>query len=176
MSVSKQINQCQVRLEIGDITDFEVEVFVFYARKDLKLGTGFGNAITMRGGPSIQKELDEFGTAEVANVFITEAGNMKAKHIIHAVGPKFQEPDIEEKLASTVTNALKKATEKGFKQIAFPAMGAGFYGIPLPDCARIMFENIGNYLQNSSDFKEIVVRVLDNREYQPFLTEFENLN
>ena len=94
MSLSKKINKTNLRLEKGDITDMEVEAFVFYAREDLKLGTGFGNAIAMRGGLSIQKELDELGEAKVGDVFITSAGSMKAEKIIHAVGPKFQEEDL----------------------------------------------------------------------------------
>jgi len=176
MSISKKINSCTVRLEKGDITDFEVEAFVFYATEDLRLGTGFGNAIAMRGGVSIQKELDEFGQAKVGDVFITEAGLMKAKKIVHAVGPKFQEENIEAKLANTVNNVMKKAAEDGIKQLALPAMGSGFYGIALPACAKIMMENIGAFLKNDSSFSEIIVRVIDTREYTPFIPEFERLN
>ena len=176
MSITKQINQCTIRLEKGDITDFEVEAFIFYAREDLQLGAGFGNAIAVRGGPSIQKQLDEFGGANVEDVFITDAGNMKAKYIIHAVGPKFQEENSETKLASTVNNALKMAAEKDIKQVAFPAMGAGFYGIPLPVCAEIMIETVKDYLDVKGGFKEIIIRVIDSREYDPFLTQFEKFN
>ncbi len=176
MTITKQINQCTVRLEIGDITDFEVEAFVFYATEDLKLGAGFGNAITMRGGLAVQKALDEMDGAKVEDVLVTEAGMMKAKHIIHAVGPKFQEENIETKLANTVRNVLTTASDKGFKQIAFPAMGAGFYGIPLPNCAKIMLDNISSYLAKNSHFEEIIIRVLDKREYTPFVSEFEQLH
>ena len=176
MSITKQINHCAIRLEIGDITDFEVEAFVFYATEDLQLGSGFGNAITLRGGPSIQKELNKTGSAKLEEAVITGAGNLKAKYIIHGVGPKFQEENIEKKLANTVNNVLKMAAEKGIKQVAFPAMGAGFYGIPLPVCAKIMFDSIKSYLQNRAEFEEIIIRVLDNREYQPFSVEFDHLN
>ena len=55
-----RIGDSHVRLIRGDITDLDVQAFVFYAKPDLKLGSGFGTAISVRGGPSIQKELDEF--------------------------------------------------------------------------------------------------------------------
>jgi O-acetyl-ADP-ribose deacetylase (regulator of RNase III) len=175
MFVEKQINQTKLRLDKGDITDMEVEAFVFYAREDLQLGSGFGNAIAVRGGPTIQKELDELGSAKLEDAVITGAGNMKAKYIVHAVGPKFQEEDLEKKLANTMIKTLKKAEEKGIKQLAFPAMGAGFYGIPLETCAQVMLDTIKGYLRNSANFEEVIIRVLDTREYDPFEAKFESL-
>jgi len=145
-TITKKINGCTVRLEKGDITDFEVEAFVFYAREDLKLMSGFGNAIATRGGPSIQKVLDELGEKAVGDVVVTEAGNMKASNIIHAVGPKFLEPDLDDKLAATMRNTLAVAEEKGFKQLALPAMGAGFYGIARPMVVEVMLETIHDHL------------------------------
>ena len=176
MPVSKKINRSTVSLVKCDITDMEIEAFVYYAQSDLKLGAGFGNAIMMRGGKSIQEELEKIGSAEVGEAVITAAGSMKAKHIIHAVGPKFQEPDTESKLRNTMINALKLAEEKEIKQIAFPLMGAGFYGIPLPVCAEIMVETIKNYLESNTGLNEVIICALDNREYAPFHTKLETLS
>lgn len=175
MSMSKKINQCTIRLIKGDITDMEVEAFVYYARQDLKLGAGYGNAIAVRGGPTIQKELDEIGGAEVGEAVITSAGKMKAQHIIHAVGPKFQEPDTNAKLRKTVLSVLKRTEEKGIKQIAFPPMGAGFYGIPLPLCAEIMVDTIKDYLKNNTSLNEVIICALDTREYDPFQAKLDTL-
>jgi len=175
MSISKKINQCTVRLVKGDITDMEVEAFVFYAWPDLKLGSGFGNAIAMRGGPSIQKELEQIGSIDAGEAVVTAAGNMKAKYIIHAVGPRFQEVDTESKLRETIINVLKLAEEKGIVQIAFPPMGAGFYGIPLPLCAEIMVQTIRDYLENSTGLSEIIICSLDRIEYEPFQAKLEAL-
>jgi O-acetyl-ADP-ribose deacetylase (regulator of RNase III) len=176
MSITKEINGCTVRLEKGDITDFEVEAFVFYAREDLKLMSGFGNAIATRGGPSIQKELDELGEKEIGDVVVTEAGNMKAANIIHAVGPKFLEADMDEKLALTMRNTLAAAEEKGFKQLALPAMGAGFYGLARPMCAEVMLETISDHVKNGSQLQEIIIRVIDTLEYEPFAEALNGLN
>lgn len=174
MSNEKKINQSTIRLVKGDITDTDLEAFVFYARPDLKLGAGFGNAISVRGGPSIQKELDELETpVAVGDSVITEAGKLKVKYIIHAVGPSFQEENTEEKLRTTVINSLKRADERGIEQVAFPAMGAGFYGVPLEVSARITVGAIRDYLKGETRLKEVVVVALDSREYKPFQTQLD---
>jgi O-acetyl-ADP-ribose deacetylase (regulator of RNase III) len=174
MSDEKKVNQSTMRLIKGDITDIDVEAFVFYARPDLKLGTGFGNAISVRGGPSIQKELDELPTpVDVGEAVISGAGKLKAQYIIHAVGPAFQEENTEEKLRKTVASSLKQAEDKGIQQVAVPLMGAGFYGVPMDTSAKITLGTIRDHLANNTKLKEVVVVALDNRELKPFKTQFE---
>jgi O-acetyl-ADP-ribose deacetylase (regulator of RNase III) len=172
MNDSLDIGECTIRLLKGDITDLDIESFVFYAREDLKLGSGFGTAISIRGGPSIQEELDRMATRKVTDVVISSAGRLKANHIIHAVGPKFQEENLEDKLHRTIHNCLKAADEKGIKSIAFPAMGCGFYGVPVEVSARVTLQAIEKYISHNTGIQEIIICVLDNREYQPFLAQF----
>lgn len=176
MSEIKQINSCKIRLVKEDVTLYDSEAFVYYATSNLALGAGFGNAISMRGGPSIKKELDELSPIEVCEVAVTGAGELKANHIIHANGPKFQEEETENKLTITVVNTLKAAEQKGVKRIAFPPMGTGFYGIPLAVSAKIMLQAFREYLANGSDLEEIAICVVDNREFEPFRAELAKLN
>ena len=171
----KKINDRVIRLIKGDITDFEVEAFVYYARPDLKLGTGWGGAISVRGGPSIQKELDEIGSCEIGKAVVTAAGEMKAGHIIHAVGPSFQEEEEERKLRDTLRSTLALADEKGFAQVAYPPMGTGFYGISLDNAARVMFDEFKRHLQGETKLKEVIICVNDNRELKPFRAHLEAL-
>lgn len=176
MSDEKKVNETTIRLIKGDITDIDVEAFVFYARPNLKLGAGFGNAISVRGGPSIQKELDEHATpVDIGEAVVTDAGKLKAKYIIHAVGPAFQEPNTEDKLRNTVINSLKRADEKGIQQVAFPLMGAGFYGVPMDVSAQITLGTIKDYLRNETKVKEVIVVALDNRELEPFQKQLEGI-
>jgi len=168
MSDSMKIHNSTIGLVKGDITLLEVQAFVFYAQHDLQLGSGFGTAVTLRGGPSIQKELNPLAPAQTTQVVISEAGKLKADFILHAVGPRFQEEDIEGKLRTTVLNCLSEADAKGISSIAFPAMGAGFYGIPLPVCAEVTLRAISDYLCQETSFKDVVICLLDNREYKPF--------
>jgi O-acetyl-ADP-ribose deacetylase (regulator of RNase III) len=171
----KRINGATLRLVKCDITDLEVDAFVYYARPDLKLGSGFGTAIAMRGGPSVQEALNEIGPRRLTEAVVTAAGEMKAKFIIHAIGPAFQEEDLDSKLRQTIRNVLKEAEAKGITQIAFPPMGAGFYGVPLADSARITLGTISEYLSHNSNINDIVICLLDNREYQPFHEELARM-
>ncbi len=163
-----RIKESTIRLTRGDITDLEVESFVYYARSDLALGSGYGNAISMRGGPSIQEELNKLTPVNTTGAVISEAGNLKAKYIIHAVGPKFQEPDLENKLRETILNSLKLADEKRIAQLAFPPMGTGFYGVPLTVSADVTISAITEHLSNNTGIKEVIICLLDTREYTPF--------
>ncbi len=168
VSEGVRINRSVVRLMKGDITELEADAFVFYAQPDLALGSGFGTAISVRGGPSIQKELQEMGPVATGAAVVSAAGNLKARYIVHAVGPRFQEEDIEGKLRTTVLNSLKRAEEKGIERIAFPAMGAGYSGIAPDLCARMMLEVIKSYLEVETGIKELVICVLDTPQYESF--------
>lgn len=165
---SRQIGCCEVRLVKQDITDCEVEAFLFYARPDLALGAGFGNAITVRGGPSIKSELEKYGRVQVTEVVVTSAGKMKARYIIHAVGPAFQEADSNSKLSRTLANALAAARKQGIRQLAVPAMGAGFYGIPLSTCAEVVVRTLEDDLARDDGLREIILCANDGREYREF--------
>jgi len=165
----------KIRLEKGDLTMMDIESIVFYARHDLILGSGFGNAISVRGGPSIQKELKSFGTINTCDVVVTNAGELKAKYIIHAVGPRFQEPALETKLQKTILNTLQVANKKQIQSIALPAMGTGFYGIPLELSARVMCDVISVHLSGDTNLEKVVICVNDQREYQVFQKVLANI-
>jgi O-acetyl-ADP-ribose deacetylase (regulator of RNase III) len=159
----------------ADVTNTDKDAFVFYARSDLKLGSGFGNAIALRGGPSIRKELENQMHLKDTEALVTTAGTMKAKHIIHANGPKFQEENLEAKLKATIINVLKIAELNGIKSIAFPPMGSGFYGVPLATSAAITIDTIADYLSNGTDITEVVVCGNDSREYGPLEAKLKTL-
>jgi len=170
-----RIGQKTIRLRNSDITDMEVECFVYYARSDLKLGAGLGGAIAVRGGPQIQKTLDKMAPIGPCEAVITDAGELKAKYIIHANGPKFQEEEAESKLKNTIINSLKLADEKGIKQVALPAMGTGFYGIPLERSADVSLNTVKDYLQNKTGIEEVVFCAIDSREYLPYKTYLDKM-
>ncbi len=157
----------------GDLTNLEVEAIVFYAEPNLELGSGFGTAISVRGGPSIKKELKKLDPLETCQVATTTAGNLKAELIIHAVGPRFQEPDMEKKLRKTVENVLTEASGKRVKTIAFPPMGAGFYGVPLEMSGQVLVGTIRSFLEKDTSLEEVIICVLDTREFLPFQKQMQ---
>ncbi|MFH1726504.1 MAG: macro domain-containing protein [Elusimicrobiota bacterium] len=171
----KKINNTMLRLVKGDVTDREVDAFVFYARHDLQLGSGYGTAIIQRGGPGIKGELDKIGPIETGEAVVTGAGEMKAKYIIHAVGPRFQEDDEERKLRETMKASLKRAEQIGAETLAFPPMGAGFYGIPLDLCKKVMIEEIKKHIEGKTGLKQVDIVVMDSRENAPFEEAFKSL-
>ncbi|MFC1500359.1 macro domain-containing protein [Candidatus Zixiibacteriota bacterium] len=174
--ISIQINQSVIRLIRDDVTDIEVDAFVYYAQHDLALGSGFGGAIAVRGGPSVQKELDGLGPLETGEAVVSGAGNLKADSIIHAVGPRFQEENIEEKLRTTMMNTLRCAEEKGFRRIAFPAMGAGYYGILPAVSAEVMMEAIKSHLETQTEIQELIICVFDTPQFDAFQSTMAKQN
>jgi O-acetyl-ADP-ribose deacetylase (regulator of RNase III) len=168
------VKESKIRIEKGDLTLLDIEAIVFYAQPDLSLGSGYGNAIAVRGGMSIQEELNGLGPKATGEVVVTRAGNLNSNFIIHAVGPRFQEEEMENKLRITMQNILKTASEIGIRQIAFPPMGTGFYGIPLDLSARIMIETINEHLAKETSLEEVLICAIDEREYKPFQAALES--
>lgn len=165
-----------IRLTVGFITDLpEVDAIVYYARTDLTLGSGFGTAISAQGGPKIQEELKKIGGANVTDVVVTGGGNLPARHILHAVGPRFQEEDGEAKLRTTVVHALQKAESLQLRKTAFPAMGAGFYGIPLDQCARVTLGAVEEFLQTAVELREVLFCLRDSRELKAFQKQLQGM-
>jgi O-acetyl-ADP-ribose deacetylase (regulator of RNase III) len=170
-----KVSQSVIRLTSGFIIDLNVDAIVYYARPDLALGSGFGAAIATKGGPKVQEELKKIGGINTTEAVITSGGNLKAKYIIHAVGPRFQEENLKEKLRATTLNALRRAKENKIQRLAFPAMGAGFYGIPLEICARVTLGAAKKFLENSEGPREIIFCLRDSHEYKPFREQMEKM-
>lgn len=166
--VERTIGNAVLRLVRGDITDMEIDAFVFDITEDVKLGSGYGSAIQQRGGIKIQKDLDAIGRCPTGEAVVTDAGLLKAKFIIHANGPKFREEDEADKLRRATLAALDRAAEKGVETLAFPPMGTGLYQVPLDLCARVMVDTVSEHLRSGSGLKEVRFVAVDSREYRPF--------
>lgn len=166
--VDRTIGDKRLKMVRGDITEIDVEAFVFDITEDAKLGSGFGGAIQQRGGIVIQKELDEIGSVPTGDAVVTQAGILKADYIIHVNGPKFREEDEREKLERAVKSVLARAEEKGVKRVAFPPIGTGMYQVPMDLCADVMVDTISHHLANGSMLEEVLIVVQDPREITPF--------
>lgn len=172
MAETKNITSA-IHLEKGDLIMMDIEAIVYYAQHDLVLGSGFGNSITVRGGASIQEELKKYGKINTGDAVITSAGELKSNYIIHAVGPRFREIDIEKKLILTMENVLRIADENNIREIGFPPMGTGFYGVPLDLSARVMLKTLRNHLNGNTSIEKVVISVIDQREFKAFQNVLE---
>ena len=151
-----QINDKTLELAEGDITELDTDAIVNAANSSLTLGAGVAGAIRSKGGPSIQRECDEIGGCPVGGAVITGAGNLKARHVIHAVGPRKGEGDEEEKLSNATLNSLKVAHDNGLKSIGFPAISTGVFGFPIERCAEIMLSATIDYLRRETGLVRVV--------------------
>lgn len=166
--IERKIGDKLLTLSTGDITEMDVDAFVFDITEDVKLGSGYGGAIQQRGGIIIQKELDAVGSCPTGQAVVTQAGELKASCIIHTNGPKFREENEEWKLRLATLSALEKAEESGVKRLAFPPIGTGLYQVPLDLCSRVMVDTIKEYLANGSSLDEVRIVAVDGRELTPF--------
>ena len=151
------INRRQLILVQGDITEMDTDAIVNAANKDLILGAGVAGAIRTKGGPTIQEECNHIGGAPVGGAAITTGGDLKARYVVHAVGPRMGEGDEDRKLADATRNSLKIANEKGLASITFPAISTGIFGFPKDRCARIMLTTVAETLKKKdTSLKEVV--------------------
>jgi O-acetyl-ADP-ribose deacetylase len=139
-----------IQLVQGDLTELAVDAIVNAANAQLVLGAGVAGAIRTKGGPSIQEECNAIGGTTVGQAVITGAGNLKARHVIHAVGPRMGEGNEDEKLRLATWNSLLRATENGLTSIAFPAISTGIFGFPKDRCAAIMLRAARQFLEQQS--------------------------
>lgn len=173
-AVVVNLSKSVIKLIKDDLTALPVDAFVFYAREDLALGAGYGTAIQQRGGNPVRKELEAIGRIAMGQAVVTTAGAMNAGSIIHACGPKFQEPDLEAKLRVCMQSALAVADRHEFRTVAFPPMGYGFYGLPLGLCGKVMLEEIAAFLEGGDrSLEEVIVCVTDKRDYDGLKGQFE---
>jgi O-acetyl-ADP-ribose deacetylase (regulator of RNase III) len=167
------LNKLTVRLMKGDITELETDAITNPANSHLILGAGVAGAISRKGGPSIQEECYQIGYCEVGKAVITGGGNLKAKYVIHAVGPMMGEGNEHAKLASAFRSVLELAEEKELNSVALPAISTGVFGFPMPDCAEILAKQIVDYsFEQRAYLNKIVVCLFDKAAYQVFEEKF----
>jgi len=167
----------KLRLEEGNLVLLDVEAVVNAANKNLILGGGVAGAIRQFGGPSIQEECNKIGPISVGEAVITEAGNLKAEYVIHAVGPVYGEGDEDTKLANATLNSLRIADEKKIKSIAFPAISTGIFRFPLKRCSEIMIKVAMDFLKNEENEypKEITYCLYGQEAFSVFQSTLEEL-
>ena len=143
-----QINDSILEVVEGDITQQDTEAIVNAANSQLRVGGGVDGAINRAGGPKIQEEARQIGYCPTGQAVITTGGNLKARYVIHAVGPIYRdglhgEPEL---LASAYRESLKLASARGIKSVAFPSLSTGVYGYPLDQAAKIALSTVKAYL------------------------------
>jgi O-acetyl-ADP-ribose deacetylase (regulator of RNase III) len=173
-----EINNSFLEITQGDITEQEVEAIVNAANERLIPGGGVDGAIHRKGGPAILEELRaKYTHCPTGEAVVTGAGNLKAKYVIHAVGPIYKDGKRGEAelLSRAYRSALERAVELGVKSIAFPALSTGAYGYPIKEASEIALKTILDFLKEKGK-PELVRMVLFLEEhYNTFVKVLEEL-
>jgi O-acetyl-ADP-ribose deacetylase (regulator of RNase III) len=168
-----KINNRILELLDGDLTEMDTDAIVNAANAQLILGGGVAGAIKRKGGPKIQAECNKIGGTFVGGAVITTGGNLKAKHVIHAVGPRMGEGDEDQKLKNATLNSLKAADENHLKSISFPAISTGIFGFPIERCAEIMLKTTIDYLKGQTGLEKVVFCLFGRDSYEVFARRLE---
>ena len=137
------------------------------------MGGGVAGAIRKKGGPSIQEECNTIGGTFVGGAVITTGGHLKAKHVIHAVGPRMGEGHEDENLKNATLNSLKLMDEHNLKTIAFPAISTGIFGYPIERCAKIMISNAKEYLAGETQIEDVIFCLYSAPDFKVFEDELK---
>lgn len=149
------------RIEIihGDITTLEVDAIVNAANKSLLGGGGVDGAIHRAAGPELLRECRQLNGCEVGEAKITKGYHLKAKHVIHTVGPVWHGGDYHEGdlLAKCYESSLKLAVAYACETIAFPAISCGVYGFPIRIASEIAIHTIIAFLKKNDSIKKVLL-------------------
>jgi len=176
-----KIGNTEIEVTKGDITMLDTEAIVNPANNYLIHGGGLAAAIVRRGGMIIQQESKKIGNVPTGSAVITSGGSLKAKHVIHAVGPRYKDGKSgeEEKLASAVRSSLEIAEKKKLKSIAFPAISSGIFGYPIADSSKVIVNSIIDYFNTKKEEKsettieKVVLCLYDDEAFNNFAKEVE---
>ena len=166
MPMQTKIGKTTLRLVTGDIADQDTDAVVTAAHWRLNKGTGTDGTIHTKGGPRIYEECRRIGGCPIGDAVITTGGDLRARHVIHAVGPVWRGGDEHEAelLASAYRRSLEVAVQQGLRSISFPSISTGAFVYPLRLAAPIALMTIIEFLEREEHSLDEVRIVLYSRE------------
>lgn len=175
--MERHIHTSTLVLTIGDITRESTDAIVNAANSRLAGGGGVDGAIHRAGGPAIMQQCRKIGGCPTGKAVITTGGALKARYVIHAVGPRYSDGDSGEAalLKSAYGESLRLASQKNLRSVSFPAISTGAYGYPIREAARIALQTISDYLKQHTDIPLVRFVLYDQNAYDIFAQELEQI-
>ena len=164
------VHQSTLEVVQGDITQQDTEAIGNAANSALAGGGGVDGAIHRAGGPSIMSELRaKYKGCPTGSAVITSGGNLKARFVIHAVGPRYSgSPKDPELLSGAYRKSLELCTQNKISTIAFPSISTGIYGYPVDEASRIALKTVMDYLNNHPEINLVRFVLFDSRTFDVF--------
>ncbi len=167
-----EVNVQKSTLEVvqGDITQQDTEAIGNAANSALAGGGGVDGAIHRAGGPALMAELRaKYKGCPTGSAVITSAGNLKAKYVIHAVGPRYSgSPKDPELLSSAYRKSLELCSQNKISSVAFPSISTGIYGYPVEEASRIALKAVRHYLKDHPEMKLVRFVLFDSNTYRVY--------
>lgn len=165
-----------LQLVMGEITEMDSDAIVNAATQGLVHAGGLSKLISDAGGPAIQLESNDWvrnrGLVPTGSAAITSGGNLKARFVIHAVGPIYDgQPRAADLLASAVRAALQMADGRGLRSIALPPISTGIFGYPIDEAAQVMLGATIGYLRGETRLRRVTFCLADQETLDIFAQE-----
>ncbi len=178
-----KIGKAKLELIKGDITEIESDALVNAANSSLMGGGGVDGAIHHKGGPGILEECKHIRATEwpdglpTGKAVITSGGNLKAKHVIHAVGPVWRGGfhGESELLKQAYKNSLKLAVTNELKTIAFPSISTGAYGYPICEASRVAVDTVKAFLEKEDELERVILVLFFEYDFEVYLRTVRDL-
>jgi len=164
------VNRSTLEVVQGDITQEQTEAIGNAANSALAGGGGVDGAIHRAGGPALMSELKtRYEGCPTGSAVITTGGKLKARYVIHAVGPRYSGTFRDaELLASAYRKSLELCTKNKISSIAFPSISTGIYGYPVEEASRIALKTVRDYLADHSDIQLVRFVLFDSGTYRAY--------
>lgn len=172
-----KIGKATLELLQGDITEQDTDAIVNAANRSLLGGGGVDGAIHRAAGPQLLAECRTLGGCQTGEAKITKGYRLKAKHVIHTVGPIYHSEGkrAPELLASCYRRSLEVASENKLKSLAFPSISTGAYGYPLKEAAPLALKTIVDYLKSHSDIQLVRFVLFGQEAYEAYEKALKNV-
>ena len=170
------VNKSVIELAQGDITQEETDAIVNAANKELTPGAGVSGAIHKAAGPELYEETKQLGGCATGEAKITFGHNLRARYVIHTVGPVYSGGADDAKLLnSCYAESLWLASTHGAQSVSFPAISTGVFGYPIAEAAELSLQAVRDYLREHPELFKVRFVLFSNEDYAAYQTALKNL-